>query len=302
MMNLKRIKLPIIILTIGLVAVILSHFIVSAVKAPSVPEYEFTYSVTYKIAGETKTMQGKYKCVFDGYGGAEEPFDRFYVGEHTDPTLEDHEGYIVAQKDGRSLAIWVSFNDCYLMGDTENEYYAEEHSAPRFVVYDTDGGAYDDEERLAPFEAEIVSWEYPEPIENTFNFAGFAPMNFYSMLAMLVVGAVLIIVCACFVKKDESVTDASLDKVSLVFNFIVGLVAIPFAVLVAFFIPLTVDSTDPAYFIFLLIPVLTEITIAVSVAARRIGFTKTGFFVQFIGPAFFFLYVFVESLITNLFY
>ena len=301
-MNIKKIRLPIIILAIGLVAIILSHFVVSAVKAPSVSEYEFTYSVTYRIAGETKTLQGKYRCTFDGYGGADEPFERFYTGEHTEPVLEDREGFIVAQKDGRSLAIWVIFNDCYLMGDTENEYYGEEHSAPEFVVYDTDGGAYDDEELLAPFDAEIVSWEYPEPIENTFNFAGFAPMNFYSMLAMLVVGAVLIIVCACFVKKDESATDASLDKVSLVFNFIVGLVAIPFAVLVAFFMPLTLDITDPAYFVFLLIPVFTEITIAVSVAARRVGFTKTGFFVQFIGPAFFFLYVFVESLITNLFY
>ena len=50
---------------------------------------------------------------------------------------------------------------------------------------------------------------------------------------------------------------------------------------------ITVSGDEFGYQIALCVPFLTAFTVAASIALRRIRFTKTGFFVQFIGPVLF---------------
>ena len=65
--------------------------------------------------------------------------------------------------------------------------------------------------------------------------------------------------------------------------------------------PLTMDAESLTYQIYLCIPAITAFTIAVSVALRRKGFTKSGLLVQLVCPALFFVHIFVEALNYYLF-
>ena len=85
-------------------------------------------------------------------------------------------------------------------------------------------------------------------------------------------------------------------------NFIVGFMAIPFITIVIFFLPLVMDSGSLMYQIYLCVPALTAFAIAASVALRRKGFTKSGFFVQLVFPVLFFAEMIVESFIYNVFF
>ena len=49
------------------------------------------------------------------------------------------------------------------------------------------------------------------------------------------------------------------------------------------------------------IPAITAFTVAASVALRRKGFRKTGFFIQFAGPVIYIVPLIVEAVIYNFF-
>ena len=101
------------------------------------------------------------------------------------------------------------------------------------------------------FTAEIISWEYPEPIENRFSFGGFALMHAGSMLAMLVIGLLTVLTCVIFVKKDQSLAYNVLDMFSIVLRrkgfrktgFFIQLVG-P----VIYIVPLVVESININFF------------------------------------------------------
>ena len=147
----------------------------------------------------------------------------------------------------------------------------------------------------------VIDYSYPEPIENTFAFSGFSILHAGSMLAMLVVGLLTIVACLVFVKKDKTVPYKVLDKLSVLVNFAVCFLAIPFITICTAFLQLTMSTDNLLYQIFLCTPALTAFTVAASVTLRRNGFTKTGFFVQFVGPVLFFVPVALESVIYNIF-
>jgi hypothetical protein len=149
------------------------------------------------------------------------------------------------------------------------------------------------------FEAEIISWSYPEPIENSFVFSGFSILHVGSMLAMLAVGLLTVIACLVFVKKDKSATAGVFDILSIVANFANCFAVIPFITVCIAAFQLTMSTDGVLYQIFLCIPALTAFTVAAGVALRRRGFSKTGFFVQLAGPAIFLVPVVIESVIVN---
>jgi hypothetical protein len=68
-MNTKNMKLPTIIIAVGVIIAIISCFIVGIVKEPVIKERDFEYSVTYKLDGEVKTFDGVFKCSFAGHSG-----------------------------------------------------------------------------------------------------------------------------------------------------------------------------------------------------------------------------------------
>ena len=301
-MNVKSLKSPALILAIGLLLATIVCLLTNMILIPSVTEYEFPYSITYTLNGETKTVSGVYKCAYDGFNEGYNPRDRYYKGEFiVDGQSTLYGTYTIAEKDGAELYIVVTFNDEYLMNDTKSENYNTYVQEPYLESIDRDGYEILPEESPAEFAAEIVSWDYPEPIDNKFTFGGFSLMHVGSMRAMLAIGLLTLVACMILVKKDPSVCYNALDKISTVLNFAVCFFVIPFITIVIAFLQLTMSTDGVVYQIYLCIPAFTAFTVAASVALRRKGFTKSGMLVQLVGPVLFIVPIVMESWIDNLF-
>ena len=61
-MNLKNKNLPKLIFAIGIIAMVAAYLLTAIVMKPAVTEYDFDYSVTYRLNGETVTFDGVYNC------------------------------------------------------------------------------------------------------------------------------------------------------------------------------------------------------------------------------------------------
>lgn len=298
-MDFKKLKLPIIIISIGLAAAVVSCFLVGILKEPLIKTHDFEYSVTYRLDGEVETYEGVFKCSFDGYDGSDDPTLRCYDGEYIhNGDGSDGSSFAIAQKNGIELFVITELDANYLMGDPDKYEYESGNEDPYFEAIDAEGYGV---EVYDTFDVEIISWDYPEPIENSFKFAGFSVLYVGSMLAMLAVGILTIIACVIFVKKNEGVSYNLLDKISVAVTFIIGFVVVPFISVVIFFLPLTMDSRSLVYQIYLCVPALTVFSIAASVALRRKGFRISGLLVQLAFPVLLFAQMLVESFIYNVF-
>ena len=108
-MKIKSLKIPVIIIAIGLIVAVAAHLLTSMQMKPTVTEQDFPYSVTYKIDGETKTFDGVYACRFEGFGAdGVDPLDRYYTEEYiVDGADISTLGYIIAEKDGEIAFVEV---------------------------------------------------------------------------------------------------------------------------------------------------------------------------------------------------
>ena len=287
-MKSQSLKLPSIIIIIGLLLCLVASLFAGIMKEPVITEHDFNYAATYRMNGETKTLEGVYRVRFVSTG---EGNDRYYEGFYlSEPNAGQPEYHTIAKLDDLELQVVFIFTNDYLMGDGDRDTITE----PYLAAYDTMGVEYTDMETLERFDAELLSWETPQPIENTFVFSGFSHLYTGSMLAMLAVGLLVIVACMIFVKRDKTVPFKLLDKFSITLNCVVCFAALPFISFTTALMQITMSGDDFLYQMFLCIPALTAFTVAASIALRRKGFTKSGFFIQFIGPVLFFLPVLFE--------
>jgi hypothetical protein len=171
------------------------------------------------------------------------------------------------------------------MGDPQCDPYYEVQT-PHFEASDAEGNPYSEEELPAVFDAKIVSWEYPEPIQNSFVFAGFGGLYTVSMGAMLLAGLLTLILCMILVRKGEGVVYRTLDAVGVFLNFATALVVLPFISFVICLAQAYKVGPDWVYQMYLCVPPMIALSLAASVALRRKGYRLSGFFIQFLGIAF----------------
>lgn len=293
----QSLKIPSIIIAISLVLCLVVCLAAGVTKAPTITEHDFDYAATYQMDGETNIIEGTYRVRFVSTGGGSNPHDRYYEGYYlSDPTSGEPEEHIIAKKDGLTLRAVFIFTNDYLMGDGDaGETYYSAIPTPYIAAYDDMGVEYTDEETLKKFGVELLSWEVPQPIENSFSFNGFVMLHDDSMMLMLLVGVLTIVACMIFVKRDKSIPYKVLDKVSIVLNFLVVFVALPIMTLVVLLMPIYVSGDEIIYKLDLCVPVITVLSIAASLSLRRRGYSVTGFCVQFAGPALFVLLAVLES-------
>ena len=302
-MKVKCLKIPVVILTIGLVVALAVCLLSCISKRPVVTEHDFHYSATYKLNGETKTIEGIYRCRFLLPEKKQASVERYYEGFFlTDPTEKMTGTHTIAQKDNLELCVVFIFADDYLMGDGDRgDAYSDVIPEPYLAVYDKEGYEYHDPQMLDQFDAQLLSWETPQPIENTFVFNGFSLLHDISMAVMLAVGLLTIIAMMVVVKRDKTVPYKVLDQISVVLNYLVCFLGIPFFTLSALLLQLTMSGEEFIYQVYLCIPALTAFTVAASIALRREGFAKTGLFIQLTGPVLFFVPVALEPIFYNIF-
>ena len=290
-MKSQSLKIPSIIIAIGLVLCLVVSLFAGIMKEPVITEHDFNYAATYRLNGETKTLEGVYRV---RYVSTSEGNDRYYEGFYpTEPEAGVPEYHTIAEKDGLRLQVVFIFSKNYLMGDGDRDTITE----PYLAAYDTMGVEYTDMETLERFDAELLSWETPQPIENTFVFSEFVLLHQDSMTLMLLVGILAIIACMLFVKRDKTIPYTALDKVSTVFNFLVVLVALPFMTLVVSLMPIYVSGDEIIYKLDLCVPVITALSVAASLSLRRKHYSVAGFCVQFIGPVLFVVLAVLESIL-----
>ena len=283
-MKSKSLKIPVIILSFGLILMLATYLLTSIRQKPTVTEQDFAYSVTYKIDGETKTLEGVYTCRFDGFGAnGIDPLTRYYTEEYTvDGVTTPAPQHIVSEKGGYTLELITRLNSDYLMGE-EGDY--SELSVPHFEAEDAEGNQYDEENLPAVFDAEILSAQYPEPIENSFTFAGFSGLYVVNTSAILLAGLFTLLLCMILVRKADGVAYSALDWVGAVLNFIVILAVLPVIYLAACLIQAYPTGPNWIYQGYLCLPPILPLSVAASVALRRKGFRRSGFFIQFLGLA-----------------
>ncbi len=283
----KSLKLPIIIIAIGIIVAIAAGLLVSIQKMPTVTKQDFDFSITYKLDGETKTINGVYSSRFTGFGAnGVDPLCRYYEGTYkVEGEADGDRCFTIAEKDGYKLYIVALLNDYYLMGDKENESYDYYTEGPTLEAEDKDGNQYGEEELPDVFDAEIVSFEYPKPIENTFSFAGVSGLFVVNTGVMILVGILTLILCMIFVRKGEGVEYRALDKIGMALNFIAMLFVLPIIYIASVFVQAYKMGPDWIYQVYLCIPQIIPFSIAASVSLRRKGFSKSGFCIQFLVPA-----------------
>lgn len=298
-MSNRSFKIPAIIIAIGLVLCLIACLAAGVIKAPTITEQDFNYAATYQMDGETKTIEGVYRVRFVSTGVGTDPHYRYYEGCYlSDPTSSEPKDHIIAKKDGLELRVVFIFSNDYLMGDGYiGEAYYDAIPEPYIAAYDNMGVEYTDMETLEKFGAELISWETPQPIENSFCFSGFVMLHDGSMMLMLLVGILTIVACMIFVKRDKTVPYTALDKVSIVFNFLVVFMALPFMTLVVLLMPLYVSGDEIIYKLDLCVPAITVLSVAASLSLRRKGHSVTGFCVQFAGPVLFAILAVLESIL-----
>ena len=285
-MRSRSLKIPSIIIVIGLILAIAANLLVSIQKKPTISEHDFNFSITYKLDGETKTFKGVYTSRFTGFGAnGTDPLCRYYEGSYKmDADTDGDRRFTIAEKDGYELYIVALLDDCYLMDDKKNESYQDFLDDPVLEAIDKDGNQYADTDLPDVFDAEIISWDYPEPIENSFTFAGFSGLNVNGMMVMTLVGLLVIVLCMIFARKAEGVTYSVLDILSIILNFAIIFFALPIISIVAAVIQAFPTGPDWIYQADLCVPQIIPFTVAASLSLRRKGFRKSGFFITFLAP------------------
>lgn len=283
----KSLKLPIIIVSIGIIIAIVASLLLSMQKTPTITNQDFDFSITYKLDGETKTINGVYSSRFTGFGAnGVDPLCRYYEGTYKVEGEDDGDRcFTIAEKDGYALYIVALLNDYYLMGDKENESYDSYAEGPTLEAEDKNGNQYDGTDLPDVFDAEIVSFKYPEPIENSFYFTGFAGLYVISTGAMTLIGILTLILCMIFVRKGDGVEYRALDRISIALNFVAMLFVLPIIYIASVFVQAYKMGPDWLYQAYLCIPQIIPFSIAASLSLRRKGFRKSGFFIQFLAPA-----------------
>lgn len=292
-MKTKKLFLPAIFLAVTLIAYIACSIIFCYETKPAVAEGEFPFTITYEYKGETRTFSGVLKAKFGG--------SRTILGEHSrywEPEIVINNPYnpevpqIIDENEElmTSLTINENMEAGYFMGDPlQKDYYLErglEGPVPRAEYYDYKNDISLNEENadeiLESIGFKFIDFTYPEPIENSFSYAG-VQYEADNLSVFVLVMTVFFLACLIFVRKEKEYTYSVLDKVSIGTNFAVGILAIPFITLMCFLFGIVESSIEIINQITYNMPSFAILCLTLSIIFRRKGYSKTGFYIQFVG-------------------
>ena len=148
------------------------------VPRPKVKEGEFDFSITYELNGEVKTFSAVYVCEFDGTSWSIEggDFSRDWKAwTEGDYEGDDYSAVIGQTEDGGDIILFFGVYAAYFMGDSTGDRGKPEPSL--YIAYVENDGeevtlVNDPDEVAEVYGAKIVSYEYAEPVENTFTLFG----------------------------------------------------------------------------------------------------------------------------------
>jgi len=295
-MKSKRLSLPAVILVAALLATAVCSVLISVAKKPTITEYDFPFSITYELDGETKTIQEVYTVRYDGNGGYNDTKTRCYVGKIGD-LEEGNTVYTLKKGENTRVELWTHFYPDYLMGDAEYDYFVEESFEPRIYYYDAEEQEYSDAETLAAQGVKLINFTYPKPIENSFVFSHVSHFSSVVIGPSLLIAFLAWLLTVILVKKESDFVRKQMDTVSMVFNFVITFTVLPFSTVCAWLLDITGDNEHVFNQALYFVPALMVLGIAASVALRRKGYSKSALIAEFIGPAVFGLILFAAAIL-----
>ena len=284
-MTRKNIKKAKIILVVYLIATLALLFLGYSVRKPKVARQEFPFSITYSYQGETKTISDVYVGEYvrsAKYLGDDSVGWYGYIQDH-DRLQSDF--YRIGEIDGQVFSINLNIEPGYLMGDPK---YAGSVCQPSGAYHSFDGTndiTVTDPDELVQLGLSVVSWEYPDPIENAFSFGGIS-LSSESTLYTAIIAVAALLACLILIKRDKEIVYGKLDKISIVLNFLVAILAFPFIFMVSVLSEILAYTSIWQQFLYVT-PALTVLGISASVTLRRLGYKRIGFGSQFAGPVIF---------------
>ena len=288
----KKLSLPVIILAVAILAISIYSVISSLAFKPTVTEGEFPFSITYELDGERVIIEDVYKAHYVRNDGYADTKSRVYAGE-LKSSGEDNTLYTLKKDENTRVELWTHFYSDYLMGDTEYDYFDDEPFEPKIYYYDAQETEYHDEETLAAQGVKLISFEYPTPIKNSFVFSHISHFSGAVVLPTLLISLLALIATIIFVRKEKELKYKAVDIISIVFNWIIGILYLGFISILAFFIDIEGGGPELYYQIMYFIPAISVLCLAASVALRRKGYRKSSLITEFIGPAVFAIYLIV---------
>ena len=280
-----------IFLAITLMAYIGASFGFCYTTKPKISKGEFPFSITYEYQGETKTLAGVLECEYSGSKTIQGKHYRYWDVETTYENQGNMENpCIVEQNDELQtvLAIYENMDAGYFMGDPlHKDYYNEngyEAVEPYIEYYDYKNDIYLEEENkdeiLTSIGFKIVDYTYAEPIDNSFSFSGIK-YGSDNVVIFIAISLVFFLLCLTFVRKDKKYKYSKLDKFGIVLNFLEGIVVVPFISVACMLFGIVESDVELINQITYNIPSVAILCLALSVAFRRKGFSKAGFWIQF---------------------
>lgn len=288
----KKFFLPAVILLVAVFLIAMYALLSNIAKKPNITEGEFPFSITYEMDGETFVIKDVYKAEYEGNGGYADTLHRNYNGTIVG-LGEQATAYTFKQENNTRIELNTFFYADYMMGDTEYDYFDEEPFEPRFYYYDENEQEYHDEETLATHGVKMISFEYPEPIKNSFSFSHISYCSGAVVLPSLLIALLALVAIMIFVKKEKGLKYNAIDIISIVFNFIIGIAYMPIVTILSILIDIEGGGPDLYYQITYFIPAFSVLCLAASVSFRRKGYGKSALIAEFIGPAIFVLYLIV---------
>ena len=287
----KRFKLffSTIILVAAIVLTAISAFISGIALKPTVTESEFPFSITYELDGETVTINDVYKV---RYEENKKYKSRIYIGEIGNLSEDNTIYTLKTEKNGR-IELWTHFYPDYLMGDAWYDYFDEEAFEPRIYYYDAEENEFYDRETLSEQGVKLISFEYPEPIENSMVFSHITIPESDVVVPTVIIAVLAMLATIIFVKKDNDYISMPINTVTVVFNFIIGFIVLPFFTTFSGLLEAMGDVGDIMNLVIYLLPALTILGITASIALRRKLYGKSALLVQFISPAVFVVILFI---------
>lgn len=287
--KIKGLILPLacIIATVIAIAIFIGIFTVA--KAPVVKEKEFNYSVSYEYNGEASELTGTVKCKFSHVDYSLGEYEIYWDCDVTYYDKDSNDAvFFILDNEDESIYLTLNFDPAYLMGNPGYELPEDGLSnIPYATYYDKKVENMESTETALLAEKGFVmkGWEYPTPIENSLETYRMSTIDRSFAIPMVIIAAFAILACVVFVKKDKNVVQKPIDRISKIFNFIIGFAGIPFLTLAASMIDINGDAKDPISQIIIFLPALTALTLAAAISLRRKGFSVAGMVLQFVGPA-----------------
>ena len=275
---------------------------------PAVKEGEFPFAITYEYKGETKTLSGVLKCEYYGSSTIHGEHERGWEGEviYDNPENLERPHVIDESVENQTLlSLQANMEAGYFMGDPLHaDHYADyglEGPEPYIEYYDYKNNislGENEESRDEILESigfKILDCTYPEPIENSFTRSGIS-YEADNVIIFVAILFVFFILCLIFVRRDVYYDYTNLDKLGIVLNCLIAIIALPIITITCIFFGLVESNVHLINQVVYNIPPFAILCLALSVVFRRQGFSKAGFFIQFAGILPFVAVLLLESI------